>query len=191
MKIIGLTGPTGAGKSSLTDVALNFGFKVVDCDLLARKAVEKGTEGLKALVLAFGEDILTPDGELDRKKLAKKAFSDKQSTELLNKSLLPFIVKLVEKECDGDTLLDAPTLIESGLNKKCDAVIGVLAEKGIRLERICKRDSITEDAAMLRINAGKSDDFYKENCDYIIYNNGNTAELEDKFAVILTEIKER
>ncbi|MBQ6848140.1 MAG: dephospho-CoA kinase [Clostridia bacterium] len=191
MKIIGLTGPTGAGKSSLTATAKGFGFKVIDCDLLARKAVEKDTEGLKALVSAFGEDILNPNGELDRKALGAKAFKNKENTELLNETLLPCIVKLVEKECDGDVLLDAPTLIESGLNKKCDAVIGILADREIRLKRITKRDNITEDDAMLRMNAGKPDDFYKENCDYIIYNNGNTAELKSEFAEKLKEIKER
>ena len=114
MKIIGLTGPTGAGKSSLNTVAEDFGLKVIDCDIFARKAVEKGSEGLKALVIAFGEDILSPDGTLDRKIMAQKAFSTPENTEKMNKTLLPFIVRLVLNECKGqDVLMDAPTLIES------------------------------------------------------------------------------
>ena len=135
MKIIGLTGPTGAGKSSLNTVAEDFGLKVIDCDVFARKAVEKGSEGLKALVIAFGEDILSPDGTLDRKIMAQKAFSTPENTEKMNKTLLPFIVRLVLNECKGqDVLMDAPTLIESGLKEKCFATIGVLAVEKIRLE---------------------------------------------------------
>lgn len=192
MKIIGLTGPTGAGKSSLNTVAEDFGLKVIDCDVFARKAVEKGSEGLKALVIAFGEDILSPDGTLDRKIMAQKAFSTPENTEKMNKTLLPFIVRLVLNECKGqDVLMDAPTLIESGLKEKCFATIGVLAEEKIRLERIMTRDNLDEKSAMLRINAGKSDEFYKQNTDYIIYNNGDQAEFKNRFAEILNEIKER
>ena len=192
MKIIGLTGPTGAGKSSLNTVAEDFGLKVIDCDIFARKAVEKGSEGLKALVIAFGEDILSPDGTLDRKIMAQKAFSTPENTEKMNKTLLPFIVRLVLNECKGqDVLMDAPTLIESGLKEKCFATIGVLAEEKIRLERIMTRDNLDEKSAMLRINAGKSDEFYKQNTDYIIYNNGDQAEFKNRFAEILNEIKER
>ncbi len=192
MKIIGLTGPTGAGKSSLTSVAEDVGLKVVDCDILARKAVEKGTDGLKALVSAFGKEILALDGTLNRKKLAEIAFSTEEFTEKLNKTLLPFIVDLVLGECDGrDVLLDAPTLFESGLNERCTATIAALADKETRLKRIIQRDGIDENAAILRINAGKSVDFYKENADYIIYNNGSISEFQGKFREILTGIKER
>ncbi|MBR2040179.1 MAG: dephospho-CoA kinase [Clostridia bacterium] len=192
MKIIGLTGPTGAGKSILTATAQSLGFKVIDCDKVARQAVVKDSEGLKALVKVFGADILLENGELDRKALARKAFSSPDNTELLNKTLLPHITALVEKECDSEyVLLDAPTLIESGLNKKCDAVIGVLADREKRLHRICKRDNISREDANLRINAGKPDEFFKENCTVLIYNNGDSAEITEKFAEILTEIKER
>ena len=85
--IIGLTGPTGSGKTTVSKAAKDLGFKVIDCDKLARKAVEKGEEGLKAVVNAFGEDILLANGELNRKELAKKAFSTEEKTELLNKTL--------------------------------------------------------------------------------------------------------
>ncbi len=192
MIIIGLTGPTGAGKSSLTHVAEKLGFQVIDCDKTARRATEKETAGLTALSRVFGGDILTDTGELDRKALAKKAFSSKENTKLLNETLLPFIVDLVIGECKSDkVLLDAPTLIESGLNKKCLATVGVLADKALRLKRIRARDNITCDEAVLRTDAGKDDEFYKENCDYIIYNNGEALEFQREFEGILSEIKER
>ena len=191
MKIIGLTGPTGAGKSSLKTVAENLGYKVIDCDIIARKAVEKGTKGLMALVNTFGEDILFSDGSLNRKALAQKAFSTPQNTELLNKILLPFITELVLKECEGDkVLLDAPTLFESGLNEKCTATVGVLADRETRIERIKNRDNLSEDEALTRINAGKTDEFYKQNADFVIYNNGETEEFQKEFEVILSKIGE-
>ena len=99
--IIGLTGPTGAGKSTVSAAAEQFGLKVVNCDLLARKAVEKGTEGLKALTAVFGNGILEKDGSLNRKELAAVAFKTPENTELLNKTLLPHIVKLVKKETNS------------------------------------------------------------------------------------------
>ncbi len=192
MKMIGLTGPTGAGKSSLTAVAENLGYKVIDCDKTARQAVEKGMDGLKALTKAFGEDILLSDGNLNRKALAKKAFATKENTGLLNKTLLPFISDLIRQECNTEyILLDAPTLFESGLNSECASTIAVLADEDLRLKRIRNRDSITEEEARLRISAGKSDDFYKENADFVIYNNGDITVFTKEFEDILKEIKER
>lgn len=192
MKMIGLTGPTGAGKSSLTAVAENLGYKVINCDKSARLAVEKGTDGLKALVKVFGEGILLPDGSLNRKELAKKAFATKENTELLNKTLLPFIVDLIRDECDKEyILLDAPTLFESGINSECAFTIAVLADEKLRLERIKIRDSLTEEEAKLRISAGQTDDFYKENADFVICNNGDITVFTKEFEDILKEIKER
>ena len=189
--IIGLTGPTGAGKSTVSAAAEQFGLKVVNCDLLARKAVEKGTEGLKALTAVFGNGILEKDGSLNRKKLAAVAFKTPENTELLNKTLLPHIVKLVKKETNSkNALLDAPTLFESGLNSECVKTIAVLADKKLREERITARDNITKQQALLRINAGKPDHFYKKHADCIIYNNGDENAVITRFSNILKEITE-
>ena len=117
--VIGLTGPTGSGKSSASKIAEEFGLRVIDCDKSAREVTEKGTECLKALGSVFGEDILLADGNLNRKALAALAFKDRESTERLNKTILPYIADLVVKQAAGqDTLLDAPTLFESGINKR-------------------------------------------------------------------------
>ncbi len=188
--IIGLTGPTGAGKSSASAEAVKLGFKVIDCDKLARIAVEKGTKGLAAIVSAFGNGILNTDGTLNRKALAQKAFSTPQSTELLNKTLLPFIAELIQSEIANEpkVLLDAPTLFESGINKICNITIAVLADKNIRFLRITERDGIDSEAALLRINAGKNDEFYRQKADYIIYNNGENKAFILEFNKIITEI---
>lgn len=187
--IIGLTGPTGSGKSSLAPVAESYGFKVVNCDLLARQATVKGSAGLKALTAVFGEEILNTDGSLNRKGLAAIAFSSSQKTELLNKTIFPYITELLMKEITGErVLLDAPTLFESGIDSICTATIAVLADKEIRLNRILVRDNISHEAALLRISAGKPDEFYKERSDYIIYNNGDSKVFNKQFAGILNDI---
>lgn len=188
--IIGLTGPTGSGKSSASVAARKMGFKVIDCDKVARVAVEKGTKGLAAVVDAFGEDILNPDETLNRKALAQKAFASSEKTNLLNKTLLPFISELVIKQATGElVLMDAPTLFESGMDSICDFTVAVLADEEIRLSRIIKRDNIDEAAARLRISAGKTEEFYKENADYIIYNNNDENSFISEFCDIINEIK--
>lgn len=171
---VGLTGPSGAGKSMASAVAAEKGFFVIDCDKTARKAVEPGTPGLSALVSAFGDGILGADGFLNRKELAAAAFSSAEKTELLNKTLLPHIAALIEPElCREYVLLDAPTLYESGLDKKCDVTVAVLADVSERTERIIRRDGLTLNEARLRISAGKPDSFYLERADKILYNNGD------------------
>ncbi len=189
--IVGLTGPTGAGKSSSAALCKKLGVKHIDCDIIARKATEKGEEGLTAVVKAFGDGILNNDGTLNRKELAEKAFKDNESTELLNQTLLPIIKKMVLKEIDCDkVLLDAPTLFESGVNEVCNKTVAVLSDKEVRLKRIIARDNITTQQALLRINAGKSDDFYKEKCDFVIYNNADENTFNSDFLNLLKEIFE-
>lgn len=187
--IVGLTGPTGAGKSSASTICKSLGIKHIDCDIIARKATEKGEKGLLAVVNAFGDDILNTDGTLNRKALAEKAFKNSENTELLNKTLLPIIHEMVLSEINCDkVLLDAPTLFESGVDKICHKTVAVLSDKEIRLKRILVRDNITKEQALLRINAGKPDDFYKEKCDYVIYNNDDEHTFNNSFLNLLKEI---
>ena len=129
------------------------------------------------------------DGNLNRKALANKAFKDKASTDLLNKTILPYIADLVVKQAAGqDTLLDAPTLFESGINKICDKTVAVLADRDIRLKRIITRDNLTLKEAEIRINAGKDEKFFKENADYVLYNNDDENAFLKRFSDILKEI---
>lgn len=187
--IIGLTGPTGAGKSSAAKLCEKLNLQLVDCDKVARQAVEKGSDGLKALVTAFGDGILNPDGTLNRRKLASIAFASPDKTQLLNDTTFPFIKELVLKGTEkGNTLLDAPTLFESGINEICFKTVAVLCQKQIRKARIMTRDNLTEEEALLRMKAGKDDAFYIKNADYIIYNNSGEVEFLNQFEATLTEI---
>lgn len=187
--LVGLTGPTGSGKSYAAAIAENSGIKVIDCDKLARKAVEPKTDGLNALVCAFGQDILMPNGTLNRKKMAELAFSSPQNTELLNKTLLPHIAKLVRGELDAPKiLLDAPTLFESGLDGICDTTFAVLADANTRRLRIIERDGLTLKEAQQRMDAGKPDAFYIEKADHVIYNNDGPSIFEFEVSRLLKTI---
>ena len=189
--VVGLTGPTGAGKSSVTAVAEELGFKVIDCDKFARIAVEKGSEGLAAVVSVFGDDVLNQDGSLNRAALASKAFATIESTELLNQTLLPYIVKLINNEINTErVLLDAPTLFESGADSLCNEVIAVISDEKTRKARIMERDGIDEAAAELRMSAGKNDQFYIEKTDNIVYNDCELSVFNLKIQKLLTKLLE-
>ena len=191
MKIIGLTGASGSGKSV---IAKMFGFPIVDADKAARAAVEID-ECLESLVENFGEEILNNDKTLNRKELAKRAFAEKEKTNKLNEITHPFIIKIMNDEIDMHkqngacaVVLDAPQLFEAGCEKMCDVVIGVLADKELRKKRIIARDNISEKDAVLRFSASKSDEFFIENCDYIIINNDDIEKAARSVAKILEEI---
>lgn len=188
-KIIGLTGPTGAGKSSLCKTAERLGIRVIDCDAVAR-AESENKEMLNELCLEFGQDILK-DGALNRRLLAERAFASAERTDKMNGIMLPFICKRIESMlADDDVILDAPTLFESGLNTRCDAVIGVLAHEKIRKERILKRDNLSDGQAKSRLGAAKSDEFFKSHCDFIIYNNESEAAFLSEAEALLKQITE-
>lgn len=186
---VGLTGPTGAGKSAASAAALKMGIKVIDCDRVAREAVKKGSKGLCALISVFGDDILLSDGQLNRARLAERAFSSDENTALLNKTILPFISELVRQQMDCEKiLLDAPTLFESGLDSVCDCTIAVLADEKVRLKRIIARDNLTLNEAKRRISAGKSDNFFIKNADYVIYNNADGKEFINEAEALFKKI---
>ncbi len=177
--IIGLTGPTGAGKSLAAKAVGELGVQVIDCDILARRATDRGSVGLKRLCLEFGTDILNPDGTLDRKGLAAVAFSSKQNTERLNKTLLPVIAEMVMGEISAEyVLLDAPTLFESGIDSICDDTVAVLCDVETRRARIIERDRLTLQEANTRISAGKTDSFYIEHAGHILYNCGRPQDFK-------------
>ena len=187
--LVGLTGPTGAGKSMAADIAKRKGIKVIDCDKLAREAVEPESDGLAALVNAFGSEILLPNGALNRKKMAQIAFSSREDTEKLNRVLLPHISKLVKLQIDCEyVLIDAPTLFESGLDSICDTTIVVLCDATKRKARIITRDNLTAAEAELRMSAGKPDAYYIERAGHIIYNNDGQSIFEFEFSRLLKQI---
>lgn len=183
VRVIGLTGQSGAGKSEVSSMLEKSGIVCINCDAVSRDVTKKDAPALKAICEVFGSDILCPDGTLDRKKLGSIVFSNKEKLELLNKTIFPFIIDEIKKiiadfSGDGVIVLDAPTLFESGCDKLCDEKVAVIADRKIRLERIMARDSLTKVDAENRMNSQLCEEFFKQNCDVIIQNNGDLAELE-------------
>ena len=173
--VIGLTGQTGAGKSTVSNAMKNCGCGIIDADKIAREAVEPKTACLKMLTNAFGCDIINEDGSLNRKKLAGKAFSSKENTQLLNEITHPYIVELTKQRiaeyfasgCDI-IVFDAPQLFESGSDKLCDIIVSVIASQECRLERIISRDGINREQALSRMKVQLSEEYFKRHSDYII-----------------------
>ena len=187
MSIIGLTGPTGAGKSTVSEVARALGFYVVNCDAVARRVSDE-PRVLEALVNSFGQEIIK-NGRLCRQTLARLAFKSEASTALLNSVLLPPIIERIREEIADkrNVLLDAPTLFESGADGMCDVTVAVLAARECLKARIVARDGLTEEDALLRLSAAKSDEFFKNRCSVIIENNGSEEELKIKAESILSK----
>ena len=186
MLIIGLTGPTGAGKGTFSQIAVRaFGAEHIDTDKIARQVVEPGSAGLAALVGYFGNGILRADGSLDRKKLAAIVFSDRSKLAALNGITHPLVEKEVEKRLADArerlcpfAVIDAPLLFESGEDKLCDVTVGILADEQTRLLSILARDGIDREAAEKRLSAAKSNEYFRERCGYILENDSDQAAFE-------------
>lgn len=176
--IVGLTGQTGAGKSTVSDVFAEKGFAVINADIVARKVVERGSDCFIKLENNFGSEIINPDGTLNRKKLGCIVFSDNEKLHLLNSIMYPAITDEIKNQIQNYSesgkkfiLLDAPTLFESNTDKLCDIIVSVVADYDIRKKRIINRDGITPQQADDRINSQHSQDFFIRNSDYYITNN--------------------
>ncbi|MDE5768595.1 MAG: dephospho-CoA kinase, partial [Oscillospiraceae bacterium] len=148
--VIGLTGQTGAGKSTVSKIFAEQNFKIINADQVARQVVEPGTSCLQKLTIQFGSGILNPDRSLNRKALSGIVFTDPEKLKLLNQITHPFIIQaireLIQDFADAGEkfiLLDAPTLFESKADQFCDQIIAVIASQEIRCARIMQRDHLT------------------------------------------------
>lgn len=196
MKVLGLTGPTGSGKGVFCKTLSKFEKCIyLDTDKTAREVCEKGKPCLEELKEYFGNVILSDDGTLNRKALSALAFCDSIKHDALNKITHKYILQDIQKfindrKQEGCVLcvIDAPLLFESGCDKMCDKTLCVISHKDIRLSRIIERDNISQDEALMRMNAQKSDDFYKEKCDFVLENNKSADEFEKECELFIEKI---
>jgi len=173
---VGLTGSIGVGKSFVASVFIELGCHVLDADQTAREVVMPGTRGLQALVDAFGQDILTTDGTLDRKRLGALIFADQSQRERLNHILHPFIIVRQDEilnaweseDPDGIGIVDAALMIESGGYKRFDKLIVVHCRPEVQLERLMLRDKLSRDEALRRINSQMPQEEKQKFADYLI-----------------------
>lgn len=177
--ILGLTGGIATGKSTVSRYFSDKGYAVVDADVVARRVVEPGTEGLANIVAHFGTEIIQKDGTLNREKLGAMIFSDAEKRETLNNLLSAQIRRMIM--ADTETLvnanqplivLDIPLLYEAGYETHCDAVMVVYTTEAVQLERLMARNNLTEEEALNRIASQEPIETKKDRADIVIDNNG-------------------
>ena len=198
MKIIGVTGGIGSGKSTVSRTLRDLGAAVVDADILAKNVTAGGKEALNELVNCFGKDIIKESGELDRVKLASIAFGDKVKLHALNSITHKHIVerirdtiKVLESTTKWDFIvIDAPIPLEKGFLDLADEVWVVIADRETRIKRVMDRSGFSYEAVIDRINAQMSDDEYLRIADEVFYNNGTVEELEQAVVKLFLQKKQ-
>lgn len=191
--VIGLTGPTGAGKSTVAAVFRKLGCAVIDADRIARGVVEQPA-CLARLQEAFGRDI-APGGVLDRRELAHRAFSSPQATAKLDAATHPAVIAEAEKRialamesgCRA-VVVDAALLFESGAGRLCDATVAVVAPAQVRLARIMRRDGLAEGPARERMGAQHGAEYYAGRADHVLDGGLPQAAVEAAAARLLGRI---
>lgn len=195
-EVIGLTGQTGAGKSTVRELFKAKGAAVIDADAVSHDIVDNDLSCLTDIVEHFSCIVLNDKGKLNRKALGRIVFSDLKKLAVLNKIMFPYIVsaikgKVTAYEHAGAQMIviDGATLIESGCSKMCSVLISVTAEEETRLTRIIHRDGISKRDAVRRVSAQHPEEFYIEASDYVIKNNGTPGDLEREAERVLDEIE--
>lgn len=185
MKIIGITGSSGAGKSTICEILEKYyNVKVINADEVARKLSKKGTKYIQEIKKEFGEDILDKNGELKRKRLADIIYTDVEKRKRLNLCTFKYIKKEIQNEINKNKeqkiiIIDAPLLFEAEINVICDYIIGVVSERQLQIERIVARDGVDHIIAEKRLKAQENNEFYIGRCDEIIQNNNDLNYVEE------------
>ena len=198
MKLIGLTGGIGSGKSTVAQLLVEQGWALVDADQIARDIVEPGQPALSELADAFGEDILNADGSLNRGLLASRAFASREKTDVLNSITHPRIQEETQARFEaaraaGDKFVvyDMPLLVDNGLNKSMDVTIVVDVEIEERVRRLVEFRGLDEEDARRRVAAQIPDDVRLAAADYVIDNNGPLEALDAQVERVVEELKRR
>ena len=196
MKVIGITGSSGSGKSTVSKIIQNeLNAKLIVADEIVKKMQETGQEYFEKIIELLGNEYLNKDAKLNRKKVADLIFKDEEKREEINKLTKKYVVAEIKRKIESSTkeyvVIDAPLLIESGLDKICNIVIGVVADYKTQIERICERDKLTKVEAVSRLNIQPDNEFYRKNVDYIVENNGGEYDkLLGRIRTILQELQQ-
>jgi len=194
LKIIGITGGTGCGKTTALNVLKAHGALILDCDAIYHELLNNDEAMLSELKESFPAAF--ERGSFDRKRLGAVVFNDAAKLSVLNEITHRHIKLEINRRLEdwamrGGELaaIDAIALIESGLSEKCDFTLGILAPREMRIERIMARDGISREYAEMRADAQKNDEFYRESCDFVAENGGTEAEFTKKLNDILKEVQ--
>lgn len=194
VKVIGLTGGIGTGKSTASAYLKQKGFAVIDADQIARQVVEPGMPLLMTLAKTFGSQILREDGSLDRKALASIVFSDPDKRRTLDGIMHGAIIQVIDEQiaacrkerCRG-ILIDAPLLFETNLDEKCSSTWLITARQDIRIARVCARDNMTREEVEARIRSQMDEGEKRRRANIVIDNSGTREELEMRLDEVLKQ----
>ena len=194
---VGLTGSIAVGKSFVCECFRELGCHILDADQTARDVVERGSEGLSRIVEEFGEAILLPAGDLDRKKMASIVFADESKRLLLNSIVHPLVKEAQDRwiagveatDPDGIAIVDAALTIESGGYKRFDKLIVVWCESAIQLKRLMLRDNLSETDARKRIAAQMPQDEKKQYADHLIDTSAGFEDTRRQAADVFRKLK--
>ncbi|GAA4366110.1 dephospho-CoA kinase [Nocardioides caricicola] len=189
---VGLTGGIGSGKSTVAAILAELGAVVIDADRLAREVVAKGTPGLEQVVAAFGPEILTPEGDMDRAKVGEIVFNDEARRKVLEGIVHPLVFeRYAELEAsapkDGVVIHDIPLLAESGRADTFDAVVVVDVPAEVQVERLARDRGMSREDAEARIAAQATREQRRAIATYVIDNTGTREDLRQR----VTEVFER
>ncbi|GGQ43168.1 dephospho-CoA kinase [Streptomyces asoensis] len=193
---VGLTGGIGAGKSEVSRLLVAHGAVLIDADRIAREVVAPGTPGLTAVTQAFGEDVLAPDGSLDRPRLGSVVFADPEKLALLNSIVHPLVgarSRELETAAPEDAVVvhDVPLLTENGLAPLYDLVIVVDVAPGTQLDRLVRLRGMTEDDARARMAAQATRDDRRKIADIVIDNDVPLVDLQRRVEDVWADLARR
>ncbi len=192
--ILGLTGGSGCGTSTVGKLLTQRGFLFIDADKLYHEMLSRDAQLRNRLVEAFGPTVQTREGLIDRRALGKIVFNDPAALERLNGITHPLvkaeILSQLQANAGKDIAIEAIALIESGIGDLCDCVIAVLADRETRICRIMIRDAVGHVAAQARIDAQPDNAVFAEKCHYTVYNNGTQEELAEQLDALLAQIRQ-
>ena len=196
MKVVGLTGGTGSGKGVVSRKLEQAGAYVVDADVIAHEIIEKGKPAYLEIVEYYGRDILDAEENIIRRKLGEIVFHDAEKLAFLNRCTHKYINAETERQIAQTKqagtakaiILDAPLLLEAGLDALCDRVWVVYADSEVRAKRIMARDNVTYELAKARIGSQKSWEEYKKAADAVIDNSGDVEGLDSQLQKLLEEL---
>lgn len=190
--IIGLTGSIASGKSTVSSMLADRGFPIVDADLVARKVVETGEPTLQKIVDSFGDDVLLPNGTLDRAKLGTIIFNEPSKRKQLNEIIHPAIREEMLRQRDewvskgsNTVIMDIPLLFESRLQHYVEKILVVSVTEEVQLKRLMQRNQFSEEEALSRIRSQLPISEKEKGADAVIYNNGTIEETEQQLEKIL------
>jgi dephospho-CoA kinase len=197
MLLIGLTGNIASGKSTVARFFEERGATLIDADVLAKRAVEMGTTAYRDIVRRWGEEVLSPDGEVDRGALRRIVFSEPEELEALNRIVHPEVARLRDRMVadarqrgERICVVDIPLLFERDLVDEFDRIVLVDAPRPVRLERLVRDRALRETEAMDMIAAQMPAELKRARADFIIDNTGTIAELEGRAAEVWSALEQ-